>query len=292
MLFGVSELPQCMHVFRILMVVSLLSLGAWADDGAKLALEVQQIFKAKCADCHGAHMPKPKGKFGYVLDLARVGKNPDYVKPGDAEGSEIYQMVLHNEMPGEDADVPPLTPDEVKKVGEWIKAGSPGVPELSSPSAVVSEVPVEKVERPFFSRLLAWVSNFHPASTHFPIAMLLGAVLAEGIAWFTRRESWLLVVRFLVVVGAITAPGVAALGWLNAKYGNFTSTIAEIHRWTGVSTAVWAIVCAILVCSSECAEGSRERARFRGALLFGALLVSVTGFLGGLLTFGTDHYKW
>ena len=122
--------------------------------------------------------------------------------------------------------------------------------------------------------------------------MLLAAVLAEGIAWFFKQESWLLVVRFLVIVGAITAPAVATLGWLNAKFGNFNSTLTEIHRWMGVSTAVWAIVCAVIVCSSECAEGSRERTRFRGALLLGALLVSITGFLGGLLTFGTDHYDW
>jgi hypothetical protein len=117
-------------------------------------------------------------------------------------------------------------------------------------------------------------------------------VLAEGIAWFFKREEWLLVVRFLVVVGAASAPMVATLGWLIAKYDNHTDTITEWHRWLGVTTAVWAIVCAVLVCASECEEGSPERKRFRGALLLGALLVSVTGFLGGLVTFGTNHYHW
>ncbi len=274
--------------FRIILLVVLLSGWCIADDKAALATRVHQIFSAKCADCHGSHLPKPKGKFGYVLDLARIGKNPEYVKPGDADGSEIYQLVLNNEMPGEDADVPPLTPDELKAVAAWIKAGSPPVPELVAKQAA----PEEKKPRPFFSRLLAWFGKFHPASTHFPIALLMAAVIAEAIAWFLKSESWLLVVRFLVVLGALSAPGVATLGWLNAKYGNFTSTLSEWHRWLGVSTAVWAIVCAVLVCSSECREGSPERTRFRGALLLGALLVSVTGFLGGLLAFGTDHYAW
>ena len=79
----------------------------------KLAGEVYRIFEAKCADCHGSHLPKPKGKFGYVLDLARVAKNPEYVEPGNPAKSDIYQMVLHKEMPGEDADVPPLTSEEL-----------------------------------------------------------------------------------------------------------------------------------------------------------------------------------
>src|SRR5687767_12201323 len=86
----------------------------------ELAGQVHRIFEAKCADCHGGHLPKPKGKFGYVLDIGRVAKNPKYVAPGDAQASELYQMVKNNEMPGEDADVPPLTADELKTVARWI----------------------------------------------------------------------------------------------------------------------------------------------------------------------------
>ena len=278
-----------MNGIRILVFLILLGGCSMADDKSALATEVYGIFKAKCADCHGSHLPKPKGKFGYVLDLERVGKNPKYIAPANIEDSELYQMVVHNEMPGEDADVPPLTPAELKTVAAWINAGCPGVPAdsvaLEAPAAI-------KKPRPFFTRLLAWVGKLHPASTHMPVGLLMAAVLAEAIAWFLKSESWLLVVRFLVVVGALSAPAVATLGWLNAKFGNFTSTLTEWHRWLGVSTAVWALVCAVLVCSSECKEGSIERTRFRGALLLGALLVSVTGFLGGLLTFGTDHYAW
>ena len=37
-----------------------------------LAEQVHAIFEAKCVDCHGPDMPRPKGKFGYVLDEAVV----------------------------------------------------------------------------------------------------------------------------------------------------------------------------------------------------------------------------
>jgi hypothetical protein len=49
----------------------------------------------------------------------------------------------------------------------------------------------------------------------------------------------------------------------------------------------------VLVCLSECEEGSMARRRFRGALLLGAFLMSVVGFLGGALNAGgLAHYKF
>ena len=78
-------------------------------EGIKAAARVRDIFEAKCNDCHGAELPRPKGKFGYVLDLKRMAENPDYVTRGNAEKSELYVMVRDDEMPGEDANVPPLT---------------------------------------------------------------------------------------------------------------------------------------------------------------------------------------
>ena len=94
------------------------------EEKLKLAAEVFKIFEAKCADCHGSHLPKPKGKFGYVLDLRRVAANPKYILPGDPKESELFQMVKNEEMPGEDADVPPLTEEEKKIVERWVRIGA------------------------------------------------------------------------------------------------------------------------------------------------------------------------
>jgi hypothetical protein len=37
-----------------------------------LAFAVRNIFAAKCVECHGSDLPRPKGRFGYVLDLERL----------------------------------------------------------------------------------------------------------------------------------------------------------------------------------------------------------------------------
>ncbi len=261
----------------------------------KLTEEVYRIFEAKCADCHGSHLPTPKGKFGYILDLSRVAKNSEYIQRGNPAESEIYQMVLHKEMPGEDADVPPLTPEELKIVERWVLVGAPA----RLPETFVPAIPGSKSQPPSIPltrRALNWLGKFHPVSTHFPVGLLMAAVLAEAIAWWLRRAEWLLLVRFLVILAALSSIPTATLGW----FANFPTTsgsqlalIYSIHKWLGTATAAWALTCAVLLCMGDCAEGSPARTRFRGALLLGAAMVGITGFLGGAMTFGgLEHYKF
>jgi uncharacterized membrane protein len=270
--------------------------GPSKDEKLRLAADVSMIFEAKCADCHGAHLPKPKGKFGYVLDLKRVAENPDYVVPGNPEKSELYVMVRNEEMPGEDTDVPPLTAQEKKTVEAWVLAGAPHeLPVGFSAENIPSEKKPE-VKVSFLRRLMTWMGKFHPVSTHFPVALLMTAVLAEALAWWLKRDEWMLLVRFLTVLGALSSIPTTVLGWF-ADFptlgGSELATIYRFHQILGTATSVWALVCAALVCLSECEEGSVARRRFRGALLLGAFLISVVGFLGGALNAGgLDHYKF
>src|SRR5688500_8508722 len=178
-----------------LLLLAILSSGVAGQldgEGVKAAAKVREIFEAKCLDCHGPELPRPKGKFGHVLDLPRMANNPDYVIRGNAEKSELYLMVRDDEMPGEDANVPPLTDEEKETVRRWIDLGAPDAPVASEERhpapAVVADV---KVQRPFWKKALEWIGRFHPVTTHFPVALMLVAVFAEALAWWTRREAWL-----------------------------------------------------------------------------------------------------
>ncbi len=262
-------------------------------EGEVEARKVEAIFREKCADCHGAQLARPKGKFGYVLDLKRVAGNTDYVVRGNPEKSEIYSLVFSEEMPGEDSKVPPLTKEEKEDVRRWIELGAPAVvvPLVVVPAAVVAEVN----GMPTWKRALQWVGRFHPVSTHFPVALMLVAVLAEGLVWWTGRNSWSQTVRFLVVLAALGAVATVILGWINASFTNYLGENVSIlfwHRWVGTLTGVWALVCSVLLLLCDDDLKSLARRRFRGALLLGAGLVSIAGFLGSALIYGLDHYAW
>jgi uncharacterized membrane protein len=266
-------------------------------DALLVTSAVFELFESKCNDCHGAQLAKPKGKFGYTLDLKRVAANEDYVVAGDPEKSELFRLVNEDEMPGKDSEHGVATAAEKLALRQWIQIGAPAAlppafaakqAELMSSQAPEPEKP--KAGRTFFQHLTAWLGSFHAASTHFPVALLLVAVLSELLGWWTRKETWLTCTRFLLVIGAASAVGTATLGWLNAYAG--VSTVYKFHQWLGTGTAVWALLVAGSAVLFECREGSPERARMRGALFIGAVLVALTGFLGGAVVYGLDYHNW
>lgn len=288
---------------RLLACVTLLTAALHAEttparapeDGAKLATQVRDIFEAKCLDCHGPELPRPKGKFGYVLDLKRVADNPEYVERGNPEKSDLWKMILNDEMPGDDANVPPLTKDEKAAVKRWIEIGAPAAPVKEVAHVATATVEVAHPPEPIWKHALRWLGQFHPLSTHFPVALMFVAVFAEGLAWWTRRETWLHTVRFLVILAALGAVAATVLGWVNAYFSSYSKAPGALlwwHRWIATGSGIWALICAALIVVAECREGSPERQRFRGALLLGVVLIGVSGFLGSALIYGLDHYSW
>ncbi len=94
----------------------------------QLAGSVRMIFERKCDECHGSHLKKPEGKFGYVLDFQRVADNPEYIVRGKPRESDLFRMVRDEEMPPDDhPKTPPLTRTEKELVRRWITAGAPSL---------------------------------------------------------------------------------------------------------------------------------------------------------------------
>ena len=255
---------------------------------ATLAKDVWTIFAAKCLDCHAADLPKPKGKFGYALDLGRIAANPKMVIPGNLEKSELYQMIINNEMPGKKSGLV-LTAAEKETIGRWIEAGAPAAPDL--PLTIAR--PVARIS--FGRRLMRDLGNLHPLSTHFPVALLLAALPAEFMWWRTRKPAWKAIVRYCVTLGCLGAVSAATLGWLNAEFTSYNGVSAGVltwHRWVGTFTATWAVGLAILAEFSERRDHPPLLGHwFRALLAAGALLVGSAGFLGASLVYGLDHLK-
>jgi mono/diheme cytochrome c family protein len=97
-----------------------------ADDGArKLAEDALSVFEVKCVACHGPKVAKPRGRFGYVTDLARVAANREMIVPGAPDESELWHVIKHNEMPPADSPTGVLSPEQKEAIRSWIAGGAP-----------------------------------------------------------------------------------------------------------------------------------------------------------------------
>lgn len=139
--------------------------------------------------------------------------------------------------------------------------------------------------------LLDYVARLHPLVIHFPIALLIVAAGLE--AWGRRRPSAALAgtIRLLVHLGAASIALAALSGWLLADQTRRPPELQGAlawHRWLGVAT----LLAAGLACAAvRQRTPSASWHRLRTAIVVGAaLLVAVTGHLGGLLVWGLDYF--
>lgn len=143
------------------------------------------------------------------------------------------------------------------------------------------------------AKFLYWLGSFHPASTTVTVGSILLAFLSEILLLVTRKKSFAITTRYCVWVGGLAALGTAALGWCFAGvYFYDQVSILTIHRIFGSVTGIWGPV---LIVFSEVSRAKDSRGwiwAFRGALLVAVLLVAATGFLGGSMIYGIDHYAW
>jgi uncharacterized membrane protein len=250
-------------------------------------------------ECHGASLPRPKGKFGYAADLKRVAGNPQLVVPFQPDESKLWELIRDNEMPPEGAKAGPLTGEQKDVIRAWIESGTPTALPVPVPQALPSAMPTgtdvatEALVRPFSEHLLGWVGKFHVLVVHFPIALLVVAAAGELWSWWRGFRVPDPAVRFCVLFGAMGAVAGAALGWLHAAFSGYAASSSQaltLHRWIGTVAGVLAVGVALL--SEVDARRGVRSPLFRIMLFLCALLVSAAGHLGGTLVYGESYFNW
>jgi uncharacterized membrane protein len=138
---------------------------------------------------------------------------------------------------------------------------------------------------------MSYIGKFHPLLVHFPIALVLAAAAAELVVLATPRTAWRTVAVANLRAGAALGVVTAISGWLLASSPLVdASPSLEWHRWVGMAGAAGAIVAALL--SSRLHVSSRRSAfLYRLTLFVTALLVAITGHLGGTLVWGAGFLQ-
>jgi uncharacterized membrane protein len=144
-------------------------------------------------------------------------------------------------------------------------------------------------------RLWELLGAFHPLVVHFPIALLLTAAFLElFIVWKPESSGLRFAITVNLILGTLGALAAAPLGWIDATLMHFEPDLRPIlawHRWLGTSVAVGAVLTSLARYWAINSGSLRVLWTYRVLLWLFALLVGITGHLGGLLVYGLDYFS-
>jgi uncharacterized membrane protein len=254
---------------------------------------VSGLFRRHCAKCHGA------GGTGRDARGLR-GEIPDFTDVS-WQGRRSDAQLLASILDGKGPEMPPwrgkVSEGQARGLARYVRAFAPTTesPRQDEQEQPAPDDPAEQTEPPggFPEKLLGWLGKFHPPAVHFPIALLAAAAVAELLRLLTGKPAFEAGSRYCVWAGSLTAVVTGALGWFRGGFRlSDASWVLMTHRWLGTAT----VACAglVLLLSEVSRRPDRRRASgwFRLTLLVVAGLVLLTGFFGGAVVYGLDHYTW
>ncbi len=259
--------------------------------------QVREVLVTKCSECHGGHLKRPKGAFGFVGDLKRLKK--EYSNdPKLAESDLWYYLSEADEdehMPPEKSKNGPLSTAELSLIRWWITAGGPlpQSPPVKKPAGIESSPPKEEVSKDDSPEKSEPSSNIvaalHPVLVHFPIAFIILSVLLEALRC-RRGQAWrpaLQLTLSLVLLSAILA-GIAGFQAEDAE--GYSEETVEIHQWCAIGGTILAGVAWFVLRRSSDAD-KVQTIIFRVLIIASAILISYAGHEGGLIVYGIDHFS-
>lgn len=138
-----------------------------------------------------------------------------------------------------------------------------------------------------------WLSQLfgrlHPMMVHFPIALILAAVVMELFTMGKFRHSFRSGIRFLVIIGTISALIAALMGWFLAENEGITGSTLDLHRIVGVVSAGFSVLLLVLLRKSELNPSASSIKTYRFFLFLTGIGIGLAGHFGAALTHGEDY---
>jgi uncharacterized membrane protein/mono/diheme cytochrome c family protein len=253
---------------------------------------VGDLYRRDCARCHGADGTGSRAR-------RRYPEIPDFTNTS-WQAEQASEQLTESIVDGKGSTMPSASDEisegQVRELVAYVRAFAPNTGksrQAEQEGPVLDELSEAGPPRGFFAKLIRWLGKFHPPAVHFPIALLTAAAVAELLRIVTGKPPFDAISRYCIWFGTLTAVPAGALGWfLGGFHLTDVSWVMMTHRWLGTFTVAWAALVLALCEASRHPARLRTRMCFRVTLLVVAMLVSVTGFLGGAMVFGLDHYNW
>ena len=126
------------------------------------------------------------------------------------------------------------------------------------------------------------LTRLHPATVHFPIALLIVAALVEMLAMARSSTRLAQAASVMTVAGAAGAVIAALFGWIHTGIWFGGDATMHWHRWTGTGLALAAPLAALLAFRVD-------RGAFRIVIVLIAAALVAQGYWGAELAQGSDH---
>lgn len=270
--------------------------------------DIAPIFRQRCLECHG----REDAKNDFRID--QQDSVMSYVEAGDVEGSSMFVDYMTSDDP--DLLMPPpshggpLSAGELALVRVWIAEGADwpddakivqvdGEDEGREDAEVTRSI-VSPATSSIAFRMWMAQGYLHPATVHFPIALLLLGGGFVVIGWKFPSVGTQIPLACLLI-GAASAVAASMMGWAFASvqgYGGWTKLGPSLmdqpgivlHRWSAVLLTVLSVAFAAIALWSIRTESPRATRIWKLGLLVCAMLVGAVGHQGGELTYGEDLY--
>lgn len=133
-----------------------------------------------------------------------------------------------------------------------------------------------------------FLGRLHPLAVHFPVGLLLFAAILELFTIKNFNTKLRAGIDVLIFAGAVSAVISVVFGLLLYQHGDYSGDVLNIHQWTGIGTAVFALFTLIFLLMIRKNNKAGNVKLYRSSLFITAIGVSVAGHFGASLTHGSD----
>ncbi len=139
--------------------------------------------------------------------------------------------------------------------------------------------------------IIQFFGRLHPLLVHMPIGILFLAFAFEVCAYFSRYKRLRQAVQPMLFWGVFFSFIAAGSGYLLSQEGGYDDSLLNLHRNTGIGTAILAAIVYLIRRSPITYFKEKNLRRLVRTLLMIPLVVllALAGHLGGSLTHGDDY---
>jgi uncharacterized membrane protein/mono/diheme cytochrome c family protein len=132
-----------------------------------------------------------------------------------------------------------------------------------------------------FLSISTFIGHFHPVLVHLPIGILLLTAIFQFLLRKEKYKSLHSAIGISLFLGMLSAVASCISGFMLSQTGDYDEQIVSRHQWLGIATACISLLAYYFY--------KKKNEFLKWIMLLMAVLIIITGHLGGSLTHGSGY---